>query len=93
MEIITAEQAREITSNYIPFEIKRAIEYVMSQIKDSANDGNNSVVFSDYFTPCGDYETIKSKEFVKYIKSLGYTYAFEEKEKWGEYSERVIISW
>ena len=93
MNIITAEQAREITKNYIPDRIKKAMDYVMSEIKNSANHGNNSVDFSDYFIPCTDYEAIKSKEFAEYIKSLGYTYIFEEKEKWGEYSERITISW
>lgn len=93
MDIITAEQAREMTNNYIPIEIKKVIDYVMSEIKNSANHGNNSVDFNDYFTPCIDYETIKSKEFAKYIESLGYVYTFNEEEKWGHYSERIIISW
>lgn len=93
MTIITANQAREITNNYIPNEIKKTIDYVMSEIKDSADHGDNSVDFSDYFTPCTDYEIIKSKEFANYIETLGYTYIFDEKERWGERSERIIISW
>lgn len=93
MNIITAKQAREITNNYIPDRIKKTLSYVMSEIKNSADYGSNSVDFSDYFTPCADYEIIKSNEFIEYIKSIGYTYTINSKERWGEYSEKIIISW
>lgn len=93
MDIITAEQAREITNSYIPYEIKSTMEYVMEDIKDSANYGNDMTEFHDSLTPCTYLEVIKSDKFKKYIESLGYKYKFNSEEKWGCYSEWVTISW
>ena len=93
MNIITAKQAREITNNYIPYEIKDTIEYVMKDIKKSANCGNNKREFHDILTPCTYFEIIKSDKFKNYIESLGYKYKFNSEEKLGCYSEWVTISW
>ena len=93
MDIITAKQAREITNSYIPYEIKSTMEYVMENIKESANCGSNTTEFHDGLTPCTYLEVIKSDEFKNYIESLGYKYEFNSEEKWGCYSEWVTISW
>ena len=93
MDIITAEQAREITNGYIPYEIKSTMEYVMEEIKESASCGSNATEFHDGLTPCTYLEVIKSNEFKNYIESLGYKYEFNSEEKWCCYSEWVTISW
>lgn len=93
MNVITAEEARKIANQYVPYEMKNALEYVMDDIKETAKWGSNATEFRDTLTPCAYLETIKSEEFKKYIESLGYKYEFNSKEKWGIYSEWVIISW
>ena len=93
MNIITAKQAREIADHYIPYEIRSTLEYVMEDIKKSANCGNNTTEFHDSLIPCTYLEVIKSDKFKNYIESLGYTYEFNSEEKWGCYSEWVTISW
>ena len=93
MKIITAKQAREITDSYIPYEIKSTLNFVMEEIKESANCGSNTTEFHNSLTPCTYFEVIKSDKFKNYIESLGYTYKFDSEEKWGCYSEWVTISW
>lgn len=93
MSILTAEQARDITNQYIPYEIRSALEYVMKDIKETAKYGSDSTEFRDALTPCTYLETIKSDKFKNYIESLGYTYKFDSEEKWGCYSEWVTIYW
>lgn len=93
MNIITAEEAREITNSYIPRKIRSTMEYVMIEIAESAKYGDDTTEFHDDSTPCAYFEIIKSDEFKNYIKSLGYKYEFNSEEKLEFYSEWVIISW
>ena len=81
MDIITAEQDREITNGYIPYEIKSTMEYVMEEIKESASCGSNTTEFHDSLTPCTYLEVIKSDEFKNYIESLGYKYEKNQEEQ------------
>lgn len=93
MNVITAKEAREIANQYVPYEIKSTLEYVMKDIEETAKYGGTQIEFRDILTPCAYFETIKSNEFKKYIESLGYKYEFNSKETWGFYSEWVTISW
>lgn len=93
INIITAERARKIAKEYIPYEIKSAMEYVMNYIRDSAEYGSSSTTFSKNSTPCIYYDTIKSEKFKEYIEKLGYHHSFSSEELWGCYSEWVTISW
>lgn len=93
MEIITAEQAREVTENYIPLKMKGTLEFVMEKIKEAAKNGECYVEFNDFYSVC-DYEMIRSENFRKYIESFGYFYeVIVEEHRWGDNSERVKISW
>lgn len=93
MDIITAEQARDITNSYIPYDISMAVEHTMEKIKEAAECGSNNVEFCDGLTPCAILETIKTDKFKAYIESFGYTYELETISRAWFYSERVIISW
>lgn len=94
MDIITAEQAREITNSHVPYEIGSTMEYVMEKIKEEAKCGNNTVEFSSgTLTPYSIFETIKSDKFKTYIESFGYEYKFDSIMREYFYSEHVIISW
>lgn len=93
MNIITAEQAREIASQYIPYEIRSALKYVMEDIEETAKCGNNSTEFRNTLTPYTYLETIKSDKFKNYIESLGYKYEFHSEEKLGCHFKWVTISW
>lgn len=94
MEIITAEQAREMTDKYYRHNLNDTIKYVMEEIKDRAKCGMNNVDFNNMFpTRYNHFEQIKTKEFKKYIESLGYKYDFSSRLNIGFYSEHIIISW
>ena len=92
MEIITAKEARKITLNYIPKELKSTLDFVMNEIKESAENGNDYVEFVYFYSIC-NYKMIKSEQFKKYIESFGYTHEVIVGEHWGERSEKVKISW
>ena len=92
MNIITAKEAREKTDHYISYSIQPTVEYVMEEIKDSCNSGNNSISFYKYI-PSVYFENMKSAEFIEFMKKLGYKYNYVEKEYLGNYSEEIIISW
>lgn len=79
-----------MVKEHIPYEIKYAINCVMEQIKNDANDGNSGTEF-DSSEPY--YYTMKSKKFKDFIESLGYKYKLCSTEKWGCYTERITISW
>lgn len=93
MEIITAKEARKMTDEYIPYDIKRTIEIVMKEIKDATTHGNNSIKFVDYYCSSVDFKILKTEKFVNYIKKLGYTYDFYILDNLGLYDETVKISW
>lgn len=90
MEIITAEQAREMVKEHIPYEIKYTVNCIMEQIKNYANDGNSEIDF-DYTEPY--FTTMKSKKFKDFITSLGYKYQLHSTERWSCYTEWITISW
>lgn len=93
MRIFTAKQARKNTDRFVDYDILEAVEYVMKDIKDSANCGSDTTEFHDSLTPYTHLKVIKSDKFKNYIESLGYKYEFNSEEKWGCYSEWVTISW
>lgn len=93
MNVITAKEAREIANQYVPYEIKSTLEYVMEDIEKTVKYGGTQIEFCDILTPYAYLETIKSNEFKKYIESLGYKYEFNSKKTWDFYSEWVTISW
>lgn len=92
MNIITAKEAREKSDYYVNDSINPTVDYVMQAIKDSYNYGCNYVTFYS-FVPIIYFETMKSDNFVKFIKSLGYNYKFTMKKLYGEYEEEITISW
>lgn len=93
MEIITAKEARKMTDEYIPYDIREIVEIVMKKIKDAAKYGNNSIEFDSNFHTFIDYEKLKTERFTKFIKNLGYKYDFYVKDCFGFYGETVKISW
>lgn len=94
MEIITANQAREMIDKYNRCNLNDTIKYVMKEIKDLAKYGMNNVDFNNMFpTRYDHFEQIKTKEFKEYIESLGYKYEFSSRINIGFYSEHIIISW
>lgn len=93
MEIITAKEARKMTDEYVPHDIRRTIEIVMKEIKDAAKYGNNSVEFNSNFSTSIDFEKLKTERFIEFIKNLEYKYDFYVKDCFGFYDETVKISW
>lgn len=93
MEIITAEQARDITKLHIPYNLHNTVMYAMNKIAEAANRGDNIVEFHDGTTVRCYLESISSDEFKEYITSLGYRYTNGDKEQYGRNYEWVIISW
>lgn len=93
MDIITAQQARDMTRVHIPYGLHNTVIYTMGKIKEAANHGMNFVEFRKDTTPQCYLESISSNKFKEYITSLGYRHKNECKEWRGYLYERVIISW
>lgn len=94
MEIITAEQARKLTDEYISYDLENTIKYVMKKIKDQARIDINSIEFNNLISSRYiNFKQLKNNNFIKYIESLGYNYNFYSKPGINFYIERIIISW
>lgn len=91
MEIITAEQARKMTNDYIPYDFRETIRIVMKLITDATKHGNSEIVIADRVAFL--FDKVKTKKFKKYIESLGYKYDFYTEENMGFCSENIKISW
>lgn len=68
MNIITAEEAKEMSENYIPYELESSIEYVMKEIEDSAKFGYRDIDFNP--NCCIHWDTIASTKFEAFMKKM-----------------------
>lgn len=93
MNIITAEQAREITKKAPPTGFANIIDYIFNEIKRWANLGTNFVEFRPDITAKIYYNDIRNEQVRNYIESLGYSYALDVKIKNNIRYEWITISW
>lgn len=72
--IITAEEARKITNNYIPEETNRIIEEIGQEIINLSNDGNSTLFISETSDVWFQYFNNFTKE---YFEKLGYKVSYQ----------------
>ena len=93
MNIITAEEARNISNNCLPSEVTLALTFVMSEIVESANYGDNKIFLYEKDCPKEIFSQINSETFLKVMQKYGYKVKKELKEYYNHFYYKITISW
>lgn len=101
IKIITAEEARKNSEEYIPKRKKEMISSIMTEIERvSKNTPENYVVIEEcdisFDSPITFEDLIKDPYYKDFFERLGYKYNIEteSKSKWMmEDEDKIIISW
>lgn len=93
MTIITAEEARDITNNYIPKQVEPVLEFVMKRIIEESRAGRNKVVVYEDDVLHDTLQILKSMTFENIIKRYGYKDHSELTEYYESFYDKITISW
>lgn len=93
MTIITAEEARKLSNNYIPKQVEPALEFVMKQIIEESRDGRNKVIIYEDDVLHETLQILKSMIFKNIIERYGYKYHSELTEYYESFYDKITISW
>lgn len=93
MTIITAEEARDITNNYIPKQVEPVLEFVMKRIIEESRNGRNKVIIYEDDVLENTLQILKSTTFKNIIQRYGYKYHSELREYYDSFYDKITISW
>ena len=93
MNIITAEEARNISNNYIPEKIINAFNFVMLKIEEKASNGYNHIILYEEDIEKEVFNQITSELFKNIMRKYGYKVKKELREYYSSFYYKITISW
>ncbi len=93
MNIITAKEARSISNNCLPKEIKYGLNFVMLRIIEAAKQGGNKIFLYEEDCPQEVFSQVKTDTFKNTMQKYGYKVEKELKEYYSYFYYKITISW